>query len=767
MRCIWFKVCQLLGCGDTQARPAAIPLESHPPVMLPPAGAGEEEREERRDETPLEMGIGRGPVDGFAGSGYQTQPVQTQRPTGNGSGKQEPQQALQHSQLRDIFNDRLTRDIAHREAREAARTGDMDFGVALADDDLKRRDEGKIHTPSDCLHAMAEKMRARRKAEAAERAAQKTSQQAAEQAATRKPTAKVYQSVTLNDTVGESSQLPLHLEDGHHERIDSAIAGVQPLEQVTDFIKYMSMNKEIGESNLLPSRPTDGTCETPDSVDAGMYPHKQAAEFFDNLSATGQVRESVRVSLESILGSLSEETLLMTRLASVGSQFPSGSMFESPQSENVLIPGPISHQVLSDTLRISRAEDVSMVELVAANNQLLDLLNFDSLGKDTVPRPISGPIDESTQPPSELTFGNPSRIDTPPDSKDLRWPESFFGPKEDVTSVNSSLPISESSQVPSEPINPGDMLKPIDQLPSDSILGSQRRGYFGPLDSVDLERKTKMREPADKSNENIPAIRLRGGSSQLPITSLFKGLRNGEGSSTKSADAQESQTSQNNGIVSLTQTATLVDTVECDPLFWYQLNVLAYDIRHYKVTAESQRRINGDFQYFIEPRRRVFDRLLNMRQNIPSHVNLPSSQETLKLDAIILNYIGQFDRIREGEIAKVEGRVRNPYILKERWLSYLAPVLEEAIGIFDGGIQLEKRVWFLEMLDEHRFQPPREELEDWAREMAGCHGTATKGDLSKLERREAGKDREMGPLSYWIRKYRSSADPSSPCKEEQ
>ncbi|KAL2069055.1 hypothetical protein VTL71DRAFT_15393 [Oculimacula yallundae] len=194
-------------------------------------------------------------------------------------------------------------------------------------------------------------------------------------------------------------------------------------------------------------------------------------------------------------------------------------------------------------------------------------------------------------------------------------------------------------------------------------------------------------------------------------------------------------------------------TPRCDPLLWYQINVLCYDIRHYMVTTESQKRIDSLLRYFTSYPQISFAK--------PSHVLLLPSRVVLKLNDNIHNILTLFDLLRtlSVEVSRhrplgSEEENRNLYFIS------LAPVLEKAIGIFDDGRKLENRRWFLFMMMQFGLEPPRNVLKDWDSEMRGVHAVSKESHslsqrgyegASKWRDEAVGEEGGVRALQHWLR----------------
>lgn len=182
------------------------------------------------------------------------------------------------------------------------------------------------------------------------------------------------------------------------------------------------------------------------------------------------------------------------------------------------------------------------------------------------------------------------------------------------------------------------------------------------------------------------------------------------------------------------------------PLCWYQVNVLCYDIRHFNVTTESHKRINTSAKYLSGCQ---YEHLQALRvpSSIPNNVLLSSPCGSSSIEGDRINTLAQLiDYLRDMSNAAAADRWRDIFFKD------LAPFFEYMIGIFDGGRQLENRLWFLELMLKYGLQPPVEELAQWDDKMKGVYGTEeaqTTTEVASLWRN--GTFEGMKPVEEWIK----------------
>ncbi|KAG4436527.1 hypothetical protein IFR05_008001 [Cadophora sp. M221] len=196
----------------------------------------------------------------------------------------------------------------------------------------------------------------------------------------------------------------------------------------------------------------------------------------------------------------------------------------------------------------------------------------------------------------------------------------------------------------------------------------------------------------------------------------------------------------------------ILDSLEDDLLCWYRVNVLCYDIRHFNVTIESRSRINNSVRHFSDhQRQKLYD--LVVPSSIPNHVLLSSPNGSSSIeDGNVRTLEMLLEYLREMSVAKAkrEGS-RGHDGWKETYFKDLAPFFEYSIGIFDGGRQLENRLWFLELMLKYDFWPPLEELREWNDKMqgaSGMHRGPATSELASLWREETVRGAKT--LQEWV-----------------
>ncbi|KAH7336205.1 hypothetical protein BKA65DRAFT_552869 [Rhexocercosporidium sp. MPI-PUGE-AT-0058] len=197
----------------------------------------------------------------------------------------------------------------------------------------------------------------------------------------------------------------------------------------------------------------------------------------------------------------------------------------------------------------------------------------------------------------------------------------------------------------------------------------------------------------------------------------------------------------------------IIDSLKRDLLYWYQVNVMCYDVRHFSLTIESHNRINNSVRYFSDNQRTELY-ALPVPSSIPDHVISASPNGSSNIeDPNVDNLEMLLDHLREMSVAEAERHGRDgPDAWKDTYFKDLAPFFEYSIAIFDGGRQLENRLWFLELMSKYDLYPPIEELREWGDKMKGVHGIQEgpiTSELASLWRKEAG--RGMKPLEEWIK----------------
>lgn len=197
-----------------------------------------------------------------------------------------------------------------------------------------------------------------------------------------------------------------------------------------------------------------------------------------------------------------------------------------------------------------------------------------------------------------------------------------------------------------------------------------------------------------------------------------------------------------------------IERLKGDPLCWYQVHVLCYDIRHFNVTTESHIRLNKSEVHISNGKQKDVFALL-VPSTVPGHILHPSVQGSSNIKDDNIETLGElFEYLRTMSTTDVWKNVKDgPDSWKDIYFKDLAPFFEYTIGIFDGGRQLENRLWFLELMLKYGTQPPIEELTLWDEMMGGVHGIqdglVTAREVASLWR--GSRTRGINTLQEWIR----------------
>ncbi|PVH85016.1 hypothetical protein DL98DRAFT_584073 [Cadophora sp. DSE1049] len=182
---------------------------------------------------------------------------------------------------------------------------------------------------------------------------------------------------------------------------------------------------------------------------------------------------------------------------------------------------------------------------------------------------------------------------------------------------------------------------------------------------------------------------------------------------------------------------------------WLKANVMCYDIRHYDVTIESRKRIEKGEVSFVGPEKIIIDQLL-VPYPIPNHVFLPSPHRGSDIKEggmLTLNQLKDHLRIVTAESAKDDGKEET---WRHTFFKELAPYFEYAFGIFDGGKQLENRLWFLQLMEKYGSTISDEELAKWNEKMSGVYGIGDEARTAEVASTWRDASSGMKPLSEWI-----------------
>merc|ERR1712000_611822 len=182
---------------------------------------------------------------------------------------------------------------------------------------------------------------------------------------------------------------------------------------------------------------------------------------------------------------------------------------------------------------------------------------------------------------------------------------------------------------------------------------------------------------------------------------------------------------------------------------WLKANIMCYDIRHTDTTIESRERLRKGEITFSNAEKVVINQLL-VPYPIPGHAYFPIPDSKLnhaKGETLTLYQLQ--DHLRR--VIATEARAdASKEASKHTFFKEFAPYFEYTLGIFDGGKQLENRLWFLQLMEKFGSPIPEEELAKWDEKMSGVYGIGTEARTPEVASSWRVASGEMKSLSEWI-----------------